>query len=71
MEAVFQYRVLRCGTIMVIGTVDETKNNGQVGRIEDYIGTQKRWQQRFQYDSLGRLSCRSSADISPASERSA
>lgn len=38
------------------GTVDETKNDGQIGRIEGFIGTQKQWQQRFQYDSLGRLS---------------
>lgn len=38
------------------GVVDETKNNGQIGRIESFIGTQKHWQQRFTYDQLGRLS---------------
>jgi RHS repeat-associated protein len=38
------------------GTVDETQNNGQIARIEGSIGTQKQWQQRFSYDSLGRLS---------------
>jgi RHS repeat-associated protein len=38
------------------GAVDETKNNGQVARIEGYIGTSKQWQQRSSYDSLGRLS---------------
>jgi hypothetical protein len=38
------------------GNVDETKNNGQIGRIEGFIGTTKQWQQRFSYDSLGRLS---------------
>jgi RHS repeat-associated protein len=37
------------------GAVDETKNNGQLARIEGTIGTQRQWQQRFQYDSLGRL----------------
>ena len=36
-------------------SVDETKNNGQIGRMESSIGTQKQWQQRFVYDSLGRL----------------
>jgi RHS repeat-associated protein len=38
------------------GGVDETKNNGQIGRIEGFIGTQKQWQQRFTYDTPGRLS---------------
>jgi RHS repeat-associated protein len=44
------------GVAQADGTVDETKNNGQIGRIESFIGTQKQWQQRFSYDSLGRLS---------------
>jgi hypothetical protein len=35
--------------------VDETKNNGQVGRIEGFIGGVKQWQQRFSYDTVGRL----------------
>lgn len=38
------------------GTIDETKNNGQIAQIESWIGTQKQWQQRFSYDSIGRLS---------------
>ena len=37
-------------------TLDETKNNGQIARIEGTIATQKQWQQNFAYDSLGRLS---------------
>jgi RHS repeat-associated protein len=38
------------------GDVDATKNNGQLGRIESFIGTEKQSQQRFDYDSIGRLS---------------
>lgn len=37
------------------GTVDETKNNGQIARIEGYIGSTRQWQQRYSYDSIGRL----------------
>jgi RHS repeat-associated protein len=37
------------------GTVDETKNTGQVARIEGFIGGTKQWQQRYNYDSIGRL----------------
>jgi hypothetical protein len=37
-------------------TLDESKNNGQIARIEGTIATQKQWQQNFAYDSLGRLS---------------
>jgi RHS repeat-associated protein len=37
-------------------TVDETKNTGQIARIEGFISTTKQWQQNFVYDSLGRLS---------------
>ncbi|HEX8844615.1 MAG TPA: RHS repeat-associated core domain-containing protein, partial [Pyrinomonadaceae bacterium] len=44
------------GRVNADGTVDESKNNGQIGRIEGFIGTAKQWQQRFSYDSLGRLS---------------
>jgi RHS repeat-associated protein len=45
---------------MESGALDETKNNGQVARIEGFIGGTsqapiKQWQQRFHYDSLGRL----------------
>src|SRR5262249_5740917 len=38
------------------GSVDTTKNNGQIGRIEGYINGAKQWDQRFSYDSLSRLS---------------
>jgi RHS repeat-associated protein len=37
-------------------SLDESKNNGQIARIEGTIGTQKQWQQNFAYDSIGRLS---------------
>jgi RHS repeat-associated protein len=38
------------------GTVDESKNTGQVARIEGFIGGVKQWQQRYTYDSVNRLS---------------
>ena len=39
------------------GSVDKSKNNGQVGRIDGVINgsSTKEWEQRFSYDSLGRL----------------
>ncbi len=37
------------------GTIDATKNNGQLGKIEGWIGSNKQWSQRFGYDELGRL----------------
>ncbi|MGH9948963.1 MAG: hypothetical protein ACRD6X_17465 [Pyrinomonadaceae bacterium] len=37
------------------GSIDATKNNGQLGRIESFIGANKQAQQRFGYDELGRL----------------
>ncbi|HYG80343.1 MAG TPA: RHS repeat-associated core domain-containing protein [Pyrinomonadaceae bacterium] len=45
----------RYGLVDTAGNVDETKNNGQVGRIEGFIGGVKQWQQRFSYDTVGRL----------------
>ena len=39
----------------VSNTIDETKNNGQIAQIEGFIASQKQWQQRFAYDTLGRL----------------
>ena len=36
-------------------SVDPSKNNGDVAEIEGLIGTVKQWQQRFTYDSVGRL----------------
>jgi len=40
------------------GTVDTSKNNGQIGRIDATINgsSTKEWDQRFVYDELGRLS---------------
>lgn len=43
------------GQIDGSGNLDTTKNNGQLGRIESYIGTAKQWTQKFSYDSIGRL----------------
>jgi RHS repeat-associated protein len=53
---VLQKYEYKYGKVNTDGTVDETQNNGQIARIEGSIGTQKQWQQRFSYDSLGRLS---------------
>ena len=40
------------------GSVDKSKNNGQVGRVDGVINgsSTKEWDQRFSYDELGRLS---------------
>jgi RHS repeat-associated protein len=40
------------------GSVDTSKNNGQIGRIDSFINgnATKEWDQRFVYDSLARLS---------------
>ncbi|HEX7316775.1 MAG TPA: RHS repeat-associated core domain-containing protein [Pyrinomonadaceae bacterium] len=40
---------------MANGSVDETKDDGLIARIEGYIGAERQWQQRFDYDPLGRL----------------
>lgn len=37
------------------GGVDASTNNGQLGKIEGWIGANKQWSQRFGYDELGRL----------------
>jgi len=42
------------------GNVDTAKNTGQLARVEGYIGgtpssPTRQWQQRFSYDSIGRL----------------
>jgi RHS repeat-associated protein len=54
-SATIQRYEYKYGKLNVDGTVDETKNNGQIARIEGFIGTSKQWQQRFSYDDLGRL----------------
>jgi YD repeat-containing protein len=40
------------------GVIDTSKNNGQIGRIDGFINgaATKEWDQRFDYDELGRLS---------------
>jgi len=38
------------------GAVDVTRNNGQIGRVDSFTDGTKQWDQRFTYDSLGRLS---------------
>jgi RHS repeat-associated protein len=55
-SSVLQKYEYKYGRVNTDGTVDETKNNGQIGRIEGFIGANKQWQQRFSYDSIGRLS---------------
>lgn len=53
--SVLQKYEYKYGKIQTDGTIDETRNNGQIGRIEGWIGTQKQWRQSFDYDHLGRL----------------
>ncbi|MGH9958103.1 MAG: RHS repeat-associated core domain-containing protein, partial [Pyrinomonadaceae bacterium] len=43
-------------TTQSTGVVDVTKNNGQIGRVDGLTDGTKQWDQRFTYDSLGRLS---------------
>jgi hypothetical protein len=43
------------GEIDGTGNLVTTKNNGQLGRIESYIGTAKQSTQKFLYDHVGRL----------------
>lgn len=38
------------------GSIDVSKNNGQIGRVDSFISGTKQWDERFTYDSLGRLS---------------
>jgi RHS repeat-associated protein len=41
---------------LATGSIDVMKNNGQLGKITSFIGTTQQSQQRFDYDSIGRLS---------------
>ncbi|MCC7307050.1 MAG: RHS repeat protein, partial [Acidobacteria bacterium] len=44
------------GTVdLATGNVNTTQNNGQLGKVEGWIGADKQWSQRFGYDELGRL----------------
>lgn len=54
-STVQEYRYAYGRVDAATGGVDATKNNGQVARVEGYIGSQRQWQQRFGYDPLGRL----------------
>lgn len=38
------------------GSVDISKNNGQIGKVQATIGPNAQWNQGFSYDELGRLS---------------
>lgn len=38
------------------GNLDMSKNNGQLARVESWIGTAKQWTKKFSNDHLGRLS---------------
>jgi RHS repeat-associated protein len=45
------------GTVdLATGAVNTAKNNGQLGKVESFIGANKQASQRFAYDELGRLS---------------
>lgn len=50
-DLVYKYGVVDPNT----GSVDSSKNNGQVAVTENSVGGSLQWQQRFTYDSLGRL----------------
>lgn len=50
-DLVYKYGVVNPDT----GVVDTMKNSGQVAVAENSIGGTLQWQQRFVYDSLGRL----------------
>lgn len=43
------------GQIDQNGNIVASKNNGQLGQIESYIGANKQWTRKFIYDSIGRL----------------
>ncbi|MBA2335854.1 MAG: RHS repeat protein, partial [Blastocatellia bacterium] len=44
------------GTVdLANGNVNTQQNNGQLSKIEGWIGANKQWSQRFGYDELGRL----------------
>jgi RHS repeat-associated protein len=44
------------GQIDAAGNLDVNKNNGQLARVESYIGANKQWTKKYSYDSIGRLS---------------
>jgi len=52
---VLQKYVYGYGEVNSSGSLVDSKNNGQLGQVESYIGTNKQWTQKFTYDSIGRL----------------
>lgn len=38
------------------GSITANSNNGELAKVESWIGSTKQWEQRFGYDQLGRLS---------------
>jgi hypothetical protein len=54
--AVQRYDYLYGQPNMSTGTVDTSKNNGQLARVEGFIGAAKKFQTCYEYDALGRLS---------------
>lgn len=55
--SVLQRYIYRRGRVNVeTGVIDATKNNGQIGVVEGWIGAEKQWEQRVGYDAVGRLS---------------
>ena len=44
------------GQLDASGTMIANSNNGQLAQVTSHIGTQKQWIQKFNYDSIGRLS---------------
>jgi RHS repeat-associated protein len=43
------------GQINTSGTVDTTKNNGQLAQVDSWIGSTQEYRQQFKYDCLNRL----------------
>jgi RHS repeat-associated protein len=55
-SSIIQRYEFKYGEVQSDRSVNQAKNNGQIGQIESFVSGQKVWQQQFQYDSLGRLS---------------
>lgn len=52
---VLQKYVYGYGQVDANGVLQTTQNNGQLGTIESYIGSNKQATQKFRYDHIGRL----------------
>jgi len=44
------------GQIDSNGNLDTSKNNGQLAKVESFIGAGKQWTKKLSYDAIGRLS---------------